>query len=192
MRKAVERFGTGSTRRVAVASRLERIDRLARSTGLVARLIVFESFVTAKPEPNDVDVFLLMDDSFEFARLEGETRLVFDHAVADAHFGASVFWMRRMAAFGGEQAAIEFWQTRRFTARNCRNFPRRGVTMVQNDCELQVTTDRLAYLQAQVAHLWRTETNPANYRASVTGFLAEIDRMQLEVREYLSVLAIGN
>jgi hypothetical protein len=31
------------------------------------------------------------------------------------------------------------------------------------------------------------ETNLANYRLSASGFLAEIDRMQLEVREYLSV-----
>ncbi len=113
LREAVERFGTGSVRRVAVASRLERIDRLARSTGCLARLIVFGSFVTAKPDPNDVDIFLLMDDSFELDRLTGESRLVFDHAVADSHFGASVFWMRRLAAFGGEQAAIEFWQTKR-------------------------------------------------------------------------------
>lgn len=30
--------------------------------------------------------------------------------------------------------------------------------------------------------------SPVNYRAAVSGFLAEIDRMQLEVREYLSVL----
>jgi len=34
----------------------------------------------------------------------------------------------------------------------------------------------------------KTETNPVNYRASVSGFLAEIDRMQLEVREYFSFL----
>ncbi len=93
--------------------RLERVVRLARSTGLVSRLIVFGSFVTAKPDPNDVDVFLLMDDSFDSNQLAGEARLVFDHAVADAHFGASVFWMRRLAAFGGEQAAVEYWQTKR-------------------------------------------------------------------------------
>lgn len=43
----------------------------------------------------------------------GEARLVFDHAAADAHFGASVFWSRRLAALGGEQAAIEFRQTKR-------------------------------------------------------------------------------
>jgi len=31
------------------------------------------------------------------------------------------------------------------------------------------------------------ETNPENYHGAVSGFLAEIDRMQLEVREYLSI-----
>ena len=113
LREAIERFGIGSAWRTNVASRLERIDRLARSTGQLARLIVFGSFVTGKPEPNDVDIFLLMDDSFDLELLEGEARLLFDHAVADAHFGAGVFWMRRMAAIGGEQAAIEFRQTKR-------------------------------------------------------------------------------
>jgi hypothetical protein len=58
--------------------------------------------------------------------------------------------------------------------------------MIANNRELQVTLDRLARLQAQVSHLRNVETNPANYRASASGFLAEIDRMQLEVREYLS------
>jgi hypothetical protein len=59
--------------------------------------------------------------------------------------------------------------------------------MIANDQELKVTLDRIAQFQAQVSHLRNTETNPANYRAAVSGYLAEIDRMQLEVREYLSV-----
>ena len=59
--------------------------------------------------------------------------------------------------------------------------------MIVNDHELQVTQERIARLQAQVAHLRRAETNPANDRAAASGFLAEIDRMQLEVREYLSL-----
>ena len=59
--------------------------------------------------------------------------------------------------------------------------------MISNDQELQVTLDRVARLQAQVSHLRKTERSPANYRASVSGFIAEIDCMQLEVREYLSI-----
>ncbi len=57
--------------------------------------------------------------------------------------------------------------------------------MIANDQELKVTLDRIAQFQAQVAHLRHAETNPANYRAAVSGYLAEVDRMQLEVREYL-------
>jgi hypothetical protein len=60
--------------------------------------------------------------------------------------------------------------------------------MIANDLELQTTLGRIAWFQQQVAHLRKTETNPVNYRASVSGFLAEIDRMQLEVREYFSFL----
>ncbi len=60
--------------------------------------------------------------------------------------------------------------------------------MIANDKELQTTLERIAWLQQQVAQLHRTETNPVNYRAAVSGFLAEIDRMQLEVREYFSFL----
>jgi hypothetical protein len=59
--------------------------------------------------------------------------------------------------------------------------------MIANDQELQVTLERIAQFQSQVAHLRNTETNPANYRGAVSGYLAEIDRMQLEVREYLSL-----
>ncbi len=59
--------------------------------------------------------------------------------------------------------------------------------MIANDLELDVTLERIARVQAQVAHLRRVESDPASYRASASGFLAEIDRMQLEVREYLSL-----
>ena len=59
--------------------------------------------------------------------------------------------------------------------------------MIANDQALKVTLERIAYFQAQVARLRREETNPANYHAAVSGFLAELDRMQLEVREYLSL-----
>jgi hypothetical protein len=59
--------------------------------------------------------------------------------------------------------------------------------MISTDQELNVTLDRIAKFQRQVSHLRNVETNPENYYGSVSGFLAEIDRMQLEVREYLSV-----
>lgn len=39
----------------------------------------------------------------------------------------------------------------------------------------------------QLEKLQEVETNPQNYELSADGFLAEINRMNLEVREYLSI-----
>jgi hypothetical protein len=58
--------------------------------------------------------------------------------------------------------------------------------MITNEQELTVAMERIRRFQDQVAHLRKTETNPDNYRAAAGGFLAEIDRTQLEVREFLS------
>jgi hypothetical protein len=59
--------------------------------------------------------------------------------------------------------------------------------MIANDQEQKVTLERIAQFQAQAAHLRNVEANPTNYRAAVSGYLSDIDRMQLEVREYLSL-----
>jgi hypothetical protein len=75
--------------------------------------VVFGSFVTAKPFPNDVDVFLLMEDTFDMAQLTGEARLLFEHAAAQTRFGASVFWMRRLAVLDDEQTTLAYWQITR-------------------------------------------------------------------------------
>jgi hypothetical protein len=115
--EVLDRFAMGSARRKAAALRLERIYHLARSTGHLARFIVFGSFVTDKPEPNDVDAFLLMEDSFDASELGGEARLLFEHSIAQAHFGASVFWLRHLACLGAEQETIEYWQMTRGGAR---------------------------------------------------------------------------
>lgn len=58
--------------------------------------------------------------------------------------------------------------------------------MIKNGEELDATLDRIRYFQAQIRQPRKVETNPANYRLSVSGFIAEVDRMQLEVREYHS------
>jgi hypothetical protein len=59
--------------------------------------------------------------------------------------------------------------------------------MISTDQEIEATLERIRRFQAQVAQLRKAETNPVNYRLTASGFLAEIDRMQLEVREYLSL-----
>jgi predicted nucleotidyltransferase len=111
--EVLARFSQGSVQRAAVADRLTRLYQLAISTGQVARVAVFGSFITAKAEPNDIDILLLMEDTFDLAVVTGEAAGVFQHLEAHARFGASIFWTRRSGAIGGEQAMIEYWQVRR-------------------------------------------------------------------------------
>lgn len=113
----IERFGQGSARRQLVANRLERIYRLAANTGHLSRFIVFGSFVTSKLEPNDVDVVIIMDDEFVADPFDGDTRLLFDHAVSQAHFGASIFWIRQSAALGDPKTFVDDWQIKRDNTR---------------------------------------------------------------------------
>lgn len=124
--EALQRFGAGTLQRQIVARRLERIYNLARGTGQLARFVIFGSFVTAKPDPDDVDVFMLMEDSFDSNHVTGEAAIIFAHAAAQNAEGASVFWIRRMAAIGGEQAALEHWQIKR-------DGTRRGIVEVASD-----------------------------------------------------------
>ena len=113
LREILDQFGVGSAQRKVLALRLGRVYRVAEATDHLARFVVFGSFVTNKPEPQDVDVFLVMEDTFDASRLAGDASLLFDHAAAQAHFGASVFWVRHRAAWPNEQAAVEFWQVKR-------------------------------------------------------------------------------
>ncbi len=59
--------------------------------------------------------------------------------------------------------------------------------MIKSDQELEATLERIRYFHQQVENLRRVETNPENYRLSAGGYLAEIDRMNLEVREYFTL-----
>ena len=125
--ETLQHFGTGTPQRELVGRQLERIFLLANRTGQVARFIVFGSFVTAKPSPGDVDVFLLMEDSFDVAQVHGEAALVFDLQKAQDVLGASIFWIRKQIIFSNEQEIVEGWQIKR-------NESRRGIVeVIHND-----------------------------------------------------------
>jgi hypothetical protein len=57
--------------------------------------------------------------------------------------------------------------------------------VIKNDQELEGTLERIKRFQQQVIHMRKVEKDPLTYKLSAGGFLAEIDRMNLEVREYL-------
>jgi hypothetical protein len=111
--EVVAHFGQNTVQRQIMARRLEHIYTLAVGTGHLARFIIFGSFITTKPNPGDVDIFLLMEDTFDVGQVSGEAALIFDHVVTQNYEGASIFWIRRLAAFEGEEATVAYWQLKR-------------------------------------------------------------------------------
>ena len=110
----MERFGEGDEKRNICTRRLAHIYEIARRTGCLQRFVVFGSYVTAKSNPNDVDAVLIMDDSFRLGDCPAESRGLFDHAVAEARYGASIFWMRPCMLLGETvDQFIEYWQIKR-------------------------------------------------------------------------------
>jgi len=94
LEEVVVEFGAATPRRQTLAGRLQTLLTLARATGSLCRAFVWGSFVTDKPFPGDLDVFLLMRAGFdqEFTTLPPEQRDLFDHGRARLVFEADVFW----------------------------------------------------------------------------------------------------
>jgi hypothetical protein len=59
-------FGSDGGQRGLVTRRLLHVLNLAKRTGCLKRFIIFGSYITSKPNPNDADVILVMDDAFEW------------------------------------------------------------------------------------------------------------------------------
>ncbi len=111
--EVIDYFGKGSLKRSYIAERLQKIYRLIHNTGHLLRFIVFGSFITSKRNPQDIDIFILMDNDFDVSKVTGETKILFDHIAAQNYEGASIFWLRKMSALEGEEKAVNYWQLKR-------------------------------------------------------------------------------
>ena len=108
------RFGYSTLPRQLVTAQPVRIYELARATGKLLRFVIFGSYVTAKPAPNDIDIILVMRDDFEVAECDEQTQPLFDHLRAQQIFGASVFSVRPSTALLAiVDEFISYWQIKR-------------------------------------------------------------------------------
>jgi hypothetical protein len=112
--EVVLRFGSGTGPRLAVTARLQRIYDLAMATRALDRLVVFGSYVSAVPAPNDVDVILVMREEFNPNSCPAESLPLFAHGRAAAELGASVFWVRPGMLLGEPlDQFLAHWQRKR-------------------------------------------------------------------------------
>jgi hypothetical protein len=84
-----------------------------RHKGTVTLKHIAVSFQARSPLPRLRDIFLLMEDGFDVRKVIGEPAVLFDHPAAQNFAGASIFWLRRLAALDGQEAAVERWSLKR-------------------------------------------------------------------------------
>lgn len=112
--EVIAQFGSGTLQREVVAARLQRIYQIAKDTGNLQQLIIFGSYITAKPEPNDVDVVIIFNDDFDLTICSEEVKRLLDHQQAENEFGASIFWIRpSLLLLETLDEFIESWQVKR-------------------------------------------------------------------------------
>ena len=127
--EVVAQFGSGTVQREIVTARLQRIYQLAKGTDHLQHFLIFGSYITAKPEPNDIDVVLVFDDDFNTLTCGEDVKKLLSHQLAATEFGASTFWIRPSLLFLETlDEFIKGWQVKR-------NGTRRGIVEVENDSQ---------------------------------------------------------
>jgi hypothetical protein len=125
--EALARFGPGTEARRQATAVLLRVHRAVAATPKLERFVIFGSYVTAKAEPQDVDLILVMKDDFSLAGCEEATRVLFDHQRAQAEVGASIFWLCPGVLLRESlEAFLLGWGTKR-------DLTRRGIVEVVHD-----------------------------------------------------------
>jgi hypothetical protein len=100
-----------SERRFRVFEQLDQLLEEARKSGIVKRILIAGSFVTAKPEPNDFDAILVLDASI----LDRDLR-PFEYNLVSRKMASRLFGGDVMPALEGSVALaeyLEFFQTTR-------------------------------------------------------------------------------
>jgi predicted nucleotidyltransferase len=117
------RFATPSARRQWLGEQLRSLLALAKSTGQLARVFLWGSFVTSKEVPNDLDVLLVMDPGFVVEAVPAQAQVVFDHVQARLRFHADVFWTKASL----DPQVLHLWLD---TYQTGKDFTRRGIVEV--------------------------------------------------------------
>lgn len=114
LEEVLARFGHGTSQRQIMTARLNRVLKLARATGKLERFIIFGSYITAKAEPNDVDILLVMRDDLQEQDYDPHAFPMFDHSGAQTELGASLFVIRPGFIIGESvDQFIAHWQVKR-------------------------------------------------------------------------------
>lgn len=119
-----QRFAGGSARRKWLGERLRELLSLARLTGHLKRWFVWGSFVSSKESPNDIDLLVLFDSTFQLENVPDDCNILFDYVGARVRFQADLFWSK--SSIG--DAIVRLWLD---TYQTTREFKRRGIVEIE-------------------------------------------------------------
>lgn len=120
----IERFCSNSARRKWLGARFKELLAMTKSTSQLDRLFVWGSFVSAKESPNDIDILLLVKETFDLGKISEDNKVIFDHVAARIRFHMDIFWSK---ADIGEEALRLWLETYQIT----KDFKRRGIVEVK-------------------------------------------------------------
>ncbi len=106
-----------------VGEKLRSLMTLAKSTGQLAHVFLWASFVTSKEVPNDLDVLLVMGTEFAVEEIPAPAQVLFDHVQARLRFQADVFWTKASL----DPQVLHLWLD---TYQTGKDFTRRGIVEV--------------------------------------------------------------
>jgi hypothetical protein len=93
------RFGSGTPPRERVAARLLQAFGLIRPLGVISRVIVWGSCITAKPEPADADILWVTLPIVDRHRLPVQVDVLLDPVVAKHLYGIDVLSIPEGSAY---------------------------------------------------------------------------------------------
>jgi hypothetical protein len=120
----INHFSSSSARRKWLGDRMRELLALIKSTGQLDRIFVWGSFVSAKESPNDLDILLLMKETFQLERICEDSKVIFDHVAARIRFHIDIFWSKSTI---GEKT-LHLWLD---TYQIAKDFKRRGIVEVK-------------------------------------------------------------
>jgi len=86
-------YGANTPRRQFLFSQARTVISLLHATGQLKRVFGYGSFVSEKPNPNDIDFFVVMEAGFTTAHLKGKMAEVFQNETCRIRYGVDLFWV---------------------------------------------------------------------------------------------------
>jgi hypothetical protein len=177
------RFGIPSARRQWLGEQLRSLVALAKSTGQLARVFLWGSFVTSKEVPNDLDVLLVMSPEFAVEAVSVQAQVLFDHVQSATPFPGGYLLDQSLHGSTGTAPVVGHLPNGEgfHPARDCRGYR----LMIANDQQLQLAQAAVENLQ-RVLLAARKVHSPHEYRLMSAPILLELQQREQEILAYLS------